>query len=222
MIIYHGSDKIVTKPLFGYGKRTNDYGSGFYTTENLEIAKEWGCQENENGFVNMYEIDLDGLKILNLNSSKYNILNWLAILVKNRTFSSTSLMMKEAKQYLLDNFLIDTSNYDVIIGYRADDSYFSFARDFLSNTISLEKLKKAMKLGKLGTQVFIQSKKAFDKLTFIKYYNVDWKEYYSKKVKRDINARKKYLECKQSITKGIYILNIMKEEMKQNDPRLFM
>ena len=156
------------------------------------------------------------------NSSKYNILNWLAILVKNRTFSSTSLMMKEAKQYLLDNFLIDTSNYDVIIGYRADDSYFSFARDFLSNTISLEKLKNAMKLGKLGTQVFIQSKKAFDKLTFIKYYNVDWKEYYNKKVKRDINARKKYLECKQSITNGIYILNIMQQEMKQNDPRLFM
>ena len=79
-----------------------------------------------------------------------------------------------------------------------------------------------MKLGKLGTQVFIQSKKAFDKLTFIKYYNVDWKEYYNKKVKRDINARKKYLECKQSITKGIYILNIMQQEMKQNDPRLFM
>ena len=31
-------------------------------------------------------------------------------------------------------------NYDVIIGYRADDSYFAFAQDFLNNAISLNTL----------------------------------------------------------------------------------
>ena len=41
----------------------------------------------------------------------------------------------------------------MIIGYRADDSYFSFANAFLNNTLSLEQLKEAMYLGKLGEQV---------------------------------------------------------------------
>ena len=31
--IYHGSDKIIEKPLFGHGKTYNDYGLGFYCTE---------------------------------------------------------------------------------------------------------------------------------------------------------------------------------------------
>lgn len=31
--LYHGSDYIVKKPLYGFGKSDNDYGRGFYTTE---------------------------------------------------------------------------------------------------------------------------------------------------------------------------------------------
>ena len=38
--IYHGSPNIVTT-VFGEGKAYNDYGQGFYCTENLELAKEW-------------------------------------------------------------------------------------------------------------------------------------------------------------------------------------
>ncbi|MBR2627880.1 MAG: DUF3990 domain-containing protein, partial [Peptococcaceae bacterium] len=40
-----------------------------------------------------------------------------------------------------------------MIGYRADDSYFSFANAFLNNTLSLRQLEKAMMLGKHGEQV---------------------------------------------------------------------
>ena len=38
--LYHGSEKIVERPLFGVGRPTTDYGSGFYCTENCELAKE--------------------------------------------------------------------------------------------------------------------------------------------------------------------------------------
>ena len=48
-----------------------------------------------------------------------------------------------------DNFLPDISEYDVIIGYRADDSYFAFAQDFVAGVISMQKLAEAMRLGKL-------------------------------------------------------------------------
>lgn len=39
MILYHGSDKIIEKPIYGFGKDTNDYGIGFYLTKELELAK---------------------------------------------------------------------------------------------------------------------------------------------------------------------------------------
>ena len=36
--LYHGSDHIVEKPVFGEGKSYNDYGRGFYCTEHVELA----------------------------------------------------------------------------------------------------------------------------------------------------------------------------------------
>ena len=67
LIIYHGSKYIIEKPYFHGGKATNDYGFGFYCTKNLDLAKEWSCNNNENnGFANKYSIELSGLKILDL------------------------------------------------------------------------------------------------------------------------------------------------------------
>ena len=80
MLVYHGSDHIIEAPIFNGSKRTNDYGYGFYTTESSDLAKEWACADNRDGFANVYQVELDGLQILNLNSPEYNILNWLAIL----------------------------------------------------------------------------------------------------------------------------------------------
>lgn len=47
--IYHGSDHIIEKPKFGYGKSYNDYGIGFYCTQNPNMAKEWGVGIDHNG-----------------------------------------------------------------------------------------------------------------------------------------------------------------------------
>lgn len=38
MTVYHGSEFVVEKPLHGLGKRTNDYGLGFYCTEDKTLA----------------------------------------------------------------------------------------------------------------------------------------------------------------------------------------
>lgn len=70
MKIFHGSKKIIEKQQFGVGKIHNDYGRGFYCTESLEIAKEWECDYLEGGFANVYELDCEELKILNLNDKK--------------------------------------------------------------------------------------------------------------------------------------------------------
>ena len=146
MILYHGSREIVEHPLYGKGSENNDYGQGFYCTESLELAKEWACPEIKDGFANQYELDLNGLSVLYLNQGGYHILNWIAILLQNRIFPKRSPIARQAHGYILSEFLPDISGYDVICGYRADDSYFAYAKDFLNNTISVGQLAQAMKL----------------------------------------------------------------------------
>ena len=59
--IYHGSSVIVEKPALSKGKMSNDYGRGFYCTEDVEMAKEWACKGKEPpAFANVYELDLRG------------------------------------------------------------------------------------------------------------------------------------------------------------------
>lgn len=221
LILYHGSPSILKQPIYGYGKTYNDYGQGFYCTQHLELAKEWACSEGVDGFANKYEIETDGLNILNLSSDKYNILNWLAILLENRQLRLSSPIEKRARDYLLQNFLIKYKQYDCIIGYRVDDSYFSFARSFISNTISLKQLSYAMKLGELGEQFVLKSKKAFKNLNFIDYTVADNSIYYNKRKSRDTQARQAFFkQLEEDDRNGIYIRDIINQEMKIDDLRL--
>ena len=79
-------------------------------------------------YANKYSLNLDGLKVLNLNGNDFCILHWLSVLLKNRKFTLDNDIGKTAKEYILKNFPVDTTGIDVIKGYRADDSYFSYAR----------------------------------------------------------------------------------------------
>lgn len=128
--LYHGSEQIIESPTFGLGKQNNDFGLGFYCTESEELVKEWAVSSLRNGFVNRYSLDTEYLKILNLNSPDYTILNWIAVLVAHRLFSIKSPAAQRAKRYLIDNFGVNVNAYDLIIGYRADDSYFDFAASY--------------------------------------------------------------------------------------------
>ena len=221
-IIYHGSKDIIEKPKFGKGKPYNDYGLGFYCTENLALAKEWAVDIGRDGYANIYEIDDSRLSVLNLNDEQYTILHWLAILLENRHFDSPSSLSHEAKEYILKNFSVDYKSYDVIIGYRADDSYFSFAQDFLNGTISYRQLNNAMHLGNLGQQFVLKSKKAFDLISFIGYENASFNEWYSRKENRDKAARRDYFDTEKNkrLRGDIYITQIIDEEMNGNDARL--
>lgn len=220
MIIYHGSKDIIEKPEFGKGNKKNDYGLGFYCTENVEIAKEWACSNNEtNGYANQYEIDFSGYKVLDLREETYSILNWMALLLKFRTFDVNTPISAQAKEYILENFYVDVEEYDVIIGYRADDSYFSFAKDFINNTISVEQLAEAMCLGELGIQIVLKSKKAFDTVKFISYELAECKEYYVKRVSRDKKARETYLSGHRQnlVTDGLFVMDIIRKGLKNGD-----
>lgn len=221
-IIYHGSKDIIEKPLFGAGKPYNDYGLGFYCTDTIDMAKEWGVNKLSDGYANIYEIEMDDMKVLDLNDDCYVILHWLAILLENREFDVPSALALEAKEYILENFKVNYKDYDIIIGYRADDSYFSFAQDFINGTISYRQLCNAMKLGKLGQQFVLKSKKAFESIKFVGYEVAENSIWYVKKQSRDKTARREYFDVERNKRQrgDIYITQIMDEEMKADDSRL--
>ena len=222
MILYHGSKDIIEKPIYGQGKKYNDYGLGFYCTDNIELAKEWGTSFERSGYANRYQIDCTELKILDLNDDKYCILHWLAILLSNRDFDTPAGLALEAKEFLKKNFMLDYKEYDIIKGYRADDSYISFAQDFINGTISYRQLNNAMYLGKLGIQYVLKSKEAFNRIVFDGYEEAEYKEWYAKKMKRDKSARREYFDVERNRRQrgDIYITQILDEEMSPDDKRL--
>ncbi len=222
MTLYHGSEFVIKSPGFGAGRKDNDYGQGFYCTEDKALASEWAVDLNRDGYVNCYEIDLASMNVLNLNSSDYCVLHWITILLNNRRFELDTPLSREAYFYLNRYFMPDLGGVDVIKGYRADDSYFSYAQDFVNGVISVSRLVRAMRLGELGEQVFIRSKKAFQALSFLGEEYVSASEWYERKKKRDDLARHEYHRMnKESYVKGdLYMIRILDEEVRPDDPRL--
>lgn len=222
MLLYHGSELVVENPQFGICKRTNDYGQGFYCTQDQALAGEWSVTPLHDGFINSYEIDISGLKVLNLAEKPFTVLNWLAILLENRVFDIEGDIASSAREYLLANFKPDNSGADVIVGYRANDSYFSFARTFLSGALSYANLSKAIRLGNLGLQIVLKSKMAFESLVF-KFANPTTRaEFLTAKEKRDSEAREEFrrLKAQPFDPSALYMLNILQERIGPNDPRV--
>ena len=161
--IYHGSEKIIEKPVFGEGKKHNDFGPGFYCTENEDLAKEWAVTKNRNGYVNKYSLNTECLNILYLNSEQYTILNWIATLVNNRVFTLNNPVTNRARRYIIDNFPVNVNAY---------------------NAITIEQLSLAMKLGKLGEQIVLKSRLSFEQLSFVNYREAESELYYPLRKKR--------------------------------------
>ena len=221
--LFHGTDHIIEAPDINAGNPKNDYGRGFYCTKVDEMACEWACKKNTDGFVNVYDFDTTGLKTLNLLDGNHSVLNWIALLLTFRTFGIDSEVAVASRDYLIEHYSVDLSDYDVVVGYRADDSYFRYAESFVSNTLPLRSLNKALQLGKLGEQTVIISQKGFEHLKFVDVYPVDKSTYYPKFLNRDIKARetyKKEIKKSQSYKDDIFVLDILREEMANDDPRI--
>ena len=218
--IYHGSEQIIEVPTFGLGKKNNDFGLGFYCTKNNDLAKEWAVSSLRNGFSNRYSLDTEYLNILNLNSPNYTILNGIAVLVEHRLFSIKTPVAHRAKRYLIENFGINVNAFDLITGYRADDSYFDYAESFLNNGISVEQLARAMHLGKLGEQIVIKSKFAFSRLKYEGFDVAEKEHYYVLRKARNDEANQLYLEMLEKESDGLYIQDIMRGGIKNDDPRI--
>lgn len=193
MTIYHGNKTENLTPTYGLGSKDNDYGRGFYTTPDIELAREWAWgtySAGNKGYVHTFELNTEHLNILNL--TELDSIHWIAELVYNRNLNlQDKEVVQDNVKILLDKYKLDTNNYDIIIGYRANDSYFTYAEAFVSGTIYKDTLEKALRTGELGLQVFIKSRKAFQSLQKTATEEVPEK-YRGYFLKRDKNVRDAY------------------------------
>lgn len=214
LTLYHGSKNGNLIPKFGYGSTANDYGRGFYTTPDIELGKEWSCSPYEDfyekgkSYIYTYTINHKILNVLDL--TRYDSMCWLAELLTYRhlNLSNDDILIKERIRKLVLKYKLDTSKYDIIIGYRADDKYFKYAYDFVSGRIYREVLEKALRNGNLGLQVFIKSERAFNLLNFKdkELVNVDkYTKLYNQRNKQAIEQynldvrNNKYIRIKDTI-----------------------
>ena len=218
--LYHGSEQLIEEPTFGKGKLNNDFGLGFYCTESEDLAKEWAVSSLRNGFANRYTLGTEYLNVRNLNSPDFTILNWIAVLVEHRLFSIKTPVARRAKRYLVENFSVNVNAFDVVTGYRADDSYFDYAESFLNNGITVEQLARAMRLGKLGEQIVLKSRFAFSKLHYEGFEVADRETYFCLRKARNDEANRIYMEMLEEESDGLYIQDIMRGGIQNDDPRI--
>ena len=192
LILYHGTPDKIVVPTFGLGDEKHDYGKGFYLTENPELAKEWAvCRPNDsNGWLHKYELDIDSLKILDFQEK--DILCWLAELMKHRDAADTKRYKMLAAKFI-EKYGLDTDEYDVIKGWRANASYFYIAKEFVRDNIDVDILEELLLLGDLGVQYCIKSPFAYSKLQEVEadISMVNYDEFNAKYNERDVEARQK-------------------------------
>ena len=199
LILYHGTSEKQFTPTFGLGNDRHDYGRGFYLTADFELAKEWAvCKPTEvNGWVHKYELETAGLKILDFQEK--NVLCWLAELMKNRD-ADDSRRYRVLFAKFIEKYGVDSSNYDIIKGWRANASYFYIAKEFVRDNVDVDILEELLSLGGLGIQYCIKTELAYSKLCELhdELYSVDYREFNEKYNTRDSLARKKMRELVDS------------------------
>ena len=186
------------------------------------MAGEWAVGFDHDGFINHYELDLARLNVLKIEEPDYCTLHWLAVLLQNRWFDVRAPLAAEAREYLIEHFNVDLENADVVEGYRADDSYFTFAQDFLSGAISYRQLSNAMKLGELGRQVVVKSARAFSRLRYRGSEPAPRSIWLPRREQRDRDARQRYFDRERGARRkgDLFITQIIDENMRANDERL--
>lgn len=164
MILYHGSNLVVSKPRLVAQNRFLDFGYGFYTTTNKEQAIGFAqkvTQRCKEGLptVNVYEID------------------------ENKAFSECTLLRFDGPAEDWLDFVSDNRTrkykgkiYDLIYGPVANDNVYTTFTLYISGVLSREQTIEALKVKKLYDQLVFTSEKALDYLHFVSV--VDEEEIY--------------------------------------------
>lgn len=168
--VFHGSDHVLKRPRYMGGKEDNDYGNGFYTTEYKDKAESWAALNGDpkKSIVNVYDLDIDALEMADLH--EFGVLAWVAEVVANRGVNQEAAGIVGSR--LMSLYRPDLDSYDLIKGYRADDSYTQVIEAFLTNQINVYEVERLFYKGSLGNQIFLKSEKAFQNIRWVDAYEV--------------------------------------------------
>lgn len=190
-ILFHGTPEQCIRPECGKGKARRDFGPGFYLTGDLALAKEWAvCRpDGANGYVHRYELDPDGLRVLDFQEK--GVLAWLAELMKHRNAEDTRRYRMLAGKFI-EQYGVETDGWDVIKGWRADASYFSLAREFARDNVDRGILEALLAGGGFGIQYCIRTERACSRLHEVPggLLTVEYAEFHPKYNQRDLAARR--------------------------------
>ena len=163
MILYHGSNVVVSEPKLIRQNRFLDFGFGFYTTTNkkqgVSCAEKVYRRRKEGGrIVNIYEID------------------------EQKAFSECSVLRFESADEAWLDFVSDNRagnyegpEYDFVYGPVANDDVYTTFALYSSGVLTKEQTLEALKIKKLYNQLVLGSQKALSYLKFAGVLSeVDW------------------------------------------------
>ena len=158
MRLYHGGLLKVEKPqlIEPSNLRTCDFGSGFYTTTDLEQARRWAKIRQtrdrvSTGHVSIYEVSEDLLEAADLKRLIFTSASteWLSFVMSNRTNRAFN------------------HNYDLVAGPVANDRVYATLTLFETEQLSIEETVHRLKTYTLVNQVLFHTEKALQKLKYL-------------------------------------------------------
>lgn len=159
MILYHGTNLVVEKPKPVEQNRYLDFGFGFYTTSNLEQARNFALKVvKRNGgkpIVNIYEFDEKQVAIAG-DCKRFSAPDdkWLDFVSDNR------------------NGIYKGESYGIIIGPVANDDVYTTLQLYLGGFLTREQALQTLKIKKLYDQYVFATQETMDLLCFKSYEEV--------------------------------------------------
>lgn len=204
-LLFHGAKDVINLPLdFKYSKEKNDFGRGFYLGENFEQASTYIANSSSKYVYSFSLYDQD------LIIEKFNVdTEWMLAIAYYRGW-----LAQYKHNEIIDNIIKKVENADVIIAPIADNRMFDLISEFVDGTITNEQCEHALAATNLGNQYVIKTKKALEKLEFIKLFFLAGKEKETYKNKRlennNINLNKVKVARIEYRGKGQYIDELLK------------
>lgn len=155
MILYHGSNVVVSKPRLIHQNRFLDFGFGFYTTTNRVQAAAFADK--------VYKRRREGGKIV----SVYEINEQIA-------FAECSLLRFDEPNEAWLDFVFENrsgnykgTEYDLVYGPVANDDVYTTFTLYNAGALTKGQTLEALKIKKLYNQLVLTSEKALSYLNFV-------------------------------------------------------
>ena len=144
-ILFHGSNREVSKPRILQNGFYKDFGYGFYCTNFEKQAKRWALSKKGMPVVNQYSYLPDAS--LNVLIFEEMTEEWLDFILKCRR-----------KQ--------DSSDYDIVMGGVANDKVFNTVELYFDHLIDKQEAIKRLRYEKPNMQICFRSERALKQLHF--------------------------------------------------------